>query len=873
MILNHISAWVHRKLLGFYPTEFQEEFGTEMEQDFRTQLRSSKRGGLPAVWLQTFADWLISMPREQLDVTRRDLHVSLRALAQSPLFTVVVVLSLAVGIAAASVVFTFANSLLIQTPLEDPSRFVGVLRGDGAAEPSSWLDYIDYRDRNQSFSQFAAWNILPVFLGRGQRSQSVMAETVTDNYFDLLHVTPFRGRLFTSGECPLTCAQQVILSHRFWQRTYGGDPGIVGRQAPLSGVPATVIGITPEGFDGTLAPVMTDIWIHVENRRLTNPELFSDRRVRWLAIAGRLKDGVSETQAIANLNAIDRQLQLENRYPDKQDRRLWASVTRGIGIPFIRRWVELVVTLLGAVAALVLLISCANVANMILARATARRREMAMRRALGAGNCRLIRLSLTESLVLAILGGVGGLLVSMWIARLLPSLQPPANDLYTYRFAIHQDFRVWAFTLGVSLSCGLLFGILPALQAARSDCLQEIRNLDSQGRPRWFARKALVSCQVAFSLVLLVAAGLFYGSFARQQEIAPGFPLAKGLIVPLNLNLASYAGNQEKGRRLYASVKDKVRSLSGVQSASLASYVPLSAMAPTVEIKRDAAAPISAALDLIDPDYLVAMNVRLVGGRNFSTHDRDFSQRVALVDERLARHLWPGAAGPLEGLGRTLSIGEEKTPVQIVGIVAGDFRSSLTTPPRPTLFLPVAQRYSSMLYLVVRTSPVPEELMGPISRVVESVDDTVSLRGMRTLEAQMSDVLWPIRTGSRVVTAACVLAVLLAVVGLYGMIAYAMARRQREMGIRVALGARTADVLRLVVREGLAMTVWGIVFGVPLAAAANVALAGVLYGLRPVDPIVLSTGIVTWAAISCFACVPPAWRAVRNSATAIRDLG
>ena len=873
MILSRISTWLHRKLLRLYPGEFREEFGTEMEQDFRTQLGRGQRGGLSRVWLRTFSDWLISMPREQLDVTRRDLHVSLRTLARSPLFTILVVLSLAVGIAGTSVVFTFANSLLLQTPLQEPARFVGVLRGDGSAEPSSWLDYVDYRDRNQSFSQFMAWNIMPVFLGRGQRSQSVMAETVTDNYFDLLRVRPFRGRLFTSGDCPSTCAQEVILSHRFWRSAYGGDPGVVGQQAPLSGVPATIIGIAPESFDGTLPPVMTDIWIHVENRRLTNPELFSDRRVRWLAIAGRLKDGVSEAQAIANLNAIDRRLQLENRYPDNQDRRLWASVTRGIGIPIIRKRVELVVALLGAVALLVLLISCANVANMVLARATARRQETAMRRALGAGACRLIRLSLTESLVLAVLGGIAGLLVSIWITRLLPNLQPPANDLYTYRVAIHQDFRVWAFTLGVSLSCGLLFGVLPALQAARSDCLQAIRNLDAQGRPRWFARRALVSCQVAFSLVLLVTAGLFYRSFAKQQEIAPGFPVAHGLIVPLNLNLASYAGSQEKGRRFYESVKDRVQSLPGVQSASLASYVPLNALAPTIEVGRDAAAPIRAALDLIDPDHLVTMSVRLVGGRNFSSHDRDGSQRVALVDERLARHLWPGAAGPFEALGGTLRVGEEKIPVQIVGIVASDFRPSLTGTARPTLFLPVAQRYSSMLYLVVRTAPAPEELMGPIGRVVESVDDAVSLRHMRTLEAQLSDVLWPIRTASRVVTSACVLAVLLAVVGLYGVIAYAMARRQREMGIRVALGARTADVLRLVVRDGLAMTLWGIVFGLALAVAANVALASVLYGLRPIDPIVPLAGTVTWVAISCFACMPPAWRAVRNSASAIRDLG
>jgi predicted permease len=871
--MNRISAWLHKKLLRCYPAEFREEFETEMELDFRAQLRSPRSGGFLRVWLGIFTDWLISMPREQFDVTRRDLHVSFRTLARSPLFALVVVLSLAVGIAGTSIVYTVANSLLLQTPLREPERFTGVLRGDGLSEPSSWPDYIDYRDRNRSFSRFIALNILPVFLGRGRQSQSVMAETVTDNYFDLLPATPFLGRLFKSGDCPSTCAQEVVISYRFWRHAYGGDPGVVGRQVPLSGVPATIIGIAPEGFDGTLAPVMTDIWIHVENRRLTDPELFSDRRTRWLGIGGRLKDGVSAAQAIANLNAIDRQLQREYHYPENQDRRLWAAVTHGIGIPLLRKRVEAVVTLLGAAALLLLLISCANVANMVLARATARRQETAMRRALGAGSYRLIRLSLTESLLLAVLGGIAGLLLSAWCTRLLPNLQPPANDLYTYRVAIHQDFSVWAFTFAVSLVCGLLFGMLPALQTARADCLQAIRNLDAQGHPRWFARRALVSGQVAFSVVLLVAAGLFYRSFAKQQEIAPGFPLAKGLIVPLNLNLVSYAGNEDKGRRFYESVKDKVQSLPGVQIASLASYVPLNALSPTVEVGRDAAAPVRAALDLIDPDYLPAMNIRLIGGRNFSAHDRDSAERVALADERLVRRLWPGAASPLDALGRTLRITEEKTPIKIVGIVASNFRSRLIEEPWPALFLPVAQRYSSMLYLVVRTAPAPEELMPLISRAVESVDDTVSLRRMRTLGMQLSDVLWPIRTGSLILASASILAVLLAVVGLYGVIAYAMARRQREMGIRVALGARPADVLRLVTRDGLAMTFWGILLGVPLSLAANAALARVLYGLRPIDPIVSLAGVAMWVVISCCACVPPAWRAVRNSAAAIRDLG
>lgn len=842
-----------------------------MAQDFRTQLTLDRRG--PArLWGRTLADWIRSMPREQLDVTRRDLGVSVRGVLRSPLFSFAVVVSLAVGIAATSVVFTVGNALLLQTPLAgDPSRFVGVLRGDGMAEPCSWPDYVEYRDRNRSFSSFAAWNIMPVFLGRSGQSESVMAETVSDTYFDMLQARPFLGRLFATGGCSGSCPQEVILSHRFWQRAYGGDPGMVGRQLTLSGVPAAVIGVMPEGFDGMLPPVMTDIWIHAENRRLTNPELFSNRRNRWLAIGGRLKDGVPSAQALANLNAIDRQLQSENRYAEHEDRRLWAAATRGIGVPALRKRAEVVVALLGVVALLVLLISCGNVANMLLARAIARRPEMAMRRALGAGNSRLIRLSLTESIVLAALGGITGLFLSIWTVGLVPVLQPPANDLYTYRFALHQDFRVWAFTAAVSLGCGLLFGVLPALQAARADCLQAVRNQDVHGRPRRLAATMLVSCQVAFCIVLLTAAGLFYRSFARQQQIEPGFPDARGLIVPLNLNLVSYSGNEEKGRRFFAAVKDKVLRLPGVQSASLASDIPLNAGAPTVEVRRDGSAPVRIALDLIDPDYLATMDIRLLAGRNFSAHDRAGSPDVGLADKRLAGQLWPAASGA-EALGGIILVGEEKRAVRIVGVVESESRASLTEAPRPTLFLPAAQRYSPMLYLLVRANAGPDRLTGPISQAVASIDDAVSLRRMRSFQEQLRDVLWPIRTGTKVVAAACLTAVLLAILGLYGVVAYAMARRQREMGIRVALGARPSDVLLSVIRDGLRKTLGGILFGLPLAVAANLALTRMLYGLKPLDPVVPLAAIAVWLAISCCACVPPAVRAVRHSLTTIRDL-
>ncbi len=866
---NRVARRLHALLVRSYPSEFRDEFGDQMRMDFGVQLSRRRSGRL---WAGTLFDWFISMPREQWDVTRQDLRYAYRTLSRSPLFTLVVVASLALGIGANSAIYTFAHALLFQPVVPDQDgSFVGVMRGNGSGEPVSWPDYVDYRDRNQSFSQLAAVSILPVNFGRGRQSDAVMAEAVTGNYFEAIGIRTAYGRLFSSGECPAGCDSEVILSNRLWRTRFNSDPAIIGRQAPLSGIPATIIGIAPAGFDGTVMPVATDIWIHLSNQRSSNPGLFTDRRARWLGVAGRLKPGVSAAQAAANLNGIDQQLRVSYRYPDGEDRRLSVISTPGVAIPHIRRRIVMLVSLLFFLTGAVLLISCANIASLVMVRASARRQETAMRRALGANQARLVRQSLTESVLLSVLGGFAGLLLARWMTSLLPLLQPPSNDLYSYRLDIfHAGPIVWVFTAAISMVAGVVFGLLPAWSSARSGSILEIRGLDASGRPRQRLHRVLVAGQVAFSLVLLIAAGLFMRSLRETQIIHPGFPVDNGLIAPLNLNLASYSGNEEKGRRFFQTVEDRVAGLPGVLRVALTSYFPYNPGSPLTAVERPGAPPTTAALSLIDSSYIDVMNTPLLAGRTFSKQDTAASEPVALIDESLALQLWPDAH---HALGETILLGRGRKRIVVAGIVRSSFGRSLTDSPQPIVFVPFAQNYASTMQLLVRTSDDPGRMIEPVRREIERLDDAVSLSRVRTFQKHMTDLMWPIRVSSRMVVCLGLLAMLLAVVGMYGVIAYSVSRRTREIGIRMALGASRTGILRLIARQGLTLAAWGILAGVPLSLAANTVLSRSLYGIRPVEPAVALAVAALWIGLAVVSSLIPSVGAMRHALASIRDQG
>lgn len=854
---REISQRIYRGLLRAYPADFRDEFGGQMDQDFRSRLDRRSAG---TVWFETITDWLTSMPREQWDLTRQDVRFACRTLARSSLFTVVVVACLAVGIGANTAIFSFTDHFLLQSPVPGDTRnLVGIGRVNAQSEPSSWLDYLDYRDRNQAFSRLAAFEAMPVAFGSGRRSDIVMAEAVTDNYFSTLGLVPAVGRLFAPGECPRDCPPEVILSYRLWQQQYGGDPAIVGRQIPQDGIPATVIGVAPEGYYGASLPIAVELWIHVTAVRASAPRLFTDREARWLVMAGRLKPGISVRQAQTNLNLIDEQMRKEYRYSEQQGRGLVVSPIRGVWVPLIRQRIQMVMTMIMAVVGLVLLIACANVANLVLARATARQREIGVRLALGASHYRLVRQQLTESVLLSLLGGAAGLLVGRWLSTVLLRLQPPATGIFIYRLEANQDTRVWVFTFTLSVLSSVLFGLLPAWRAARADGNTAIKGIGETKPGRFAARHALVVSQVALSLVLLVTTGMLLRSLREVQTIHPGFATENGLVVPLNLNLATYRGRDDKGRQFCRAMQERVRALPGVQAMTLASYIPLNAFDPTILVEHDGVEPRRVGIDTIEPDYLDLMNVPLLHGRNFSPQDTPNSPAVVLVDEMLAHQVWPGR----DPVGSTLRLGRQKRTVQVVGVVRASAGRSVTDPPRPTVYIPYSQEYSWDMNLIVRTRGDPAALIDPVRREIERLDDTVPSHGIRTLETQVSNALWLNRIGTQVVSGFGLLALLLAAVGIYGVIAYTFSRRTREIGIRVALGARANEISRLVIRQGLRLTLTGIAVGAVLAVLAGRALARQLYGVSALDPWVYGAVALLWLAVALLASWLPARRAAK----------
>ena len=865
---GRFSGWLYRRLISAYPADFRDEFGSLMESDFRL----ARRDGTARAWLAALADWLVSMPRQQWDASRQDVAYSLRTLLRAPLFTLTVVLSLALGIGANATVFSFVDSLLLAPAWPGkPAELVSVLRGNGMQEPCSWLDYVDYRQRNHTFSLLAATALQQLPFGRGRVAQLLMAEAISDEYFAVAGVHAAIGRVFAPGQCAGDCPAEAVISDRLWRRSFAADPSVLGRQVPVSGLSTTIIGVAEPEFTGTIPPVSTDVWIHITSLRQSHPALFSNRRERWLGFSGLLKPGVTRADAVADLNRVETQLQREYSYPAGEDRRLRSIDQRGVSVPSMRRRLVTALGLMMALAALLLLVACANVACLVLVRWNSRRREMAMRQALGASRPRLGRLVLTESLLLALTGATLGFGLMRWLSGLLTTIQPPGSDLYTFHFSPANDFRLWAFMLAVALSSGLLCGVLPAWRMAHSSTMLELRGLTGSGRPRLLGQSALVVTQVALSLALLVASAVCLRSLGQTARVNPGFDPAGGIIVPLNLNLPTYAGDEARGRAFYREVEQRVLSLPGVRQCSLFNTAPL-AFEPTTTVRSGNTGPLTVALNVVEPAYLSVMSVSLLAGRNFRPSDDSTAPRVALIDAALARALWPGTS-PAAAVGRAFRLGNDTDPLLVAGVVAGAPRRSLTEPSRPVVLLAATQRYSPAMNLAVRTEGPPEALLEPVRRAIEAVDDMVSLRRMRTMRSLLEDALWPLRASVAATLSLGLLALLLAAAGIYAVLSYSLARRTREIGIRLAVGAGRAQILGLAARQALSITAAGVALGLPLALSVNSLLAHSLFGVRPFEPGLIASVAVLWFGVALAACVVPALRALRQGPAAIRELG
>jgi predicted permease len=813
----------------------------------------------------------------------QDLRFATRTLARTPGFTLAAVLTLALGIGANTTLFSLVNAVLLRPPahVAEPDRLVSVYTSDfsgPAFGSSSYPDYLDFRAQTGVFSGVAMFAPRPVAVGDGERLERTGAEVVSEDYFRVLGVRPGLGRFFVAEEGRPGAAPAVVVSHELWRRFLGGVPDVVGRTVRVNGQPMTVVGVAPEGFRGSLRGAAFDLWIPVgaaEAAGFGEGDL-TGRGNRVAFVLARLRPGVTREQAQARMDVVARGLHAQ--HPDvwtdlkRQGRRITLLPEREARIlPQVRGPALGFLALLGATAGLVLLICCANVAGLMLARATGRLREMGIRLSLGAGRGRIVRQMLTESALLAGTGAAVGVLASVWATDLLARVRVPLP--VRIGLDLSPDRRVLAATVAVTLATALLFGLAPALRASRPDVVGALKGAPAAGgRGRRFTlRGALVVAQVAMSLLLLVGAALFVRTLQGAARIDPGFRAEKLLLVAL----AAPPGEArpEERARVAREVQLRARSVPEVVEASWAEAVPLgmqgSRRGMTVQGYQPAEGEdMELPFNVVGPRYFETMGIALLRGRGITDADRAGAPGVVVVNETFARRFWPGR----DPLGRQVSVSGPEGPfLTVVGVARDGRYGSLAEEPRPYAYFAALQEpWGTVLH--VRTSGDPRRVLPALRREVAAAAPGWTLEDPRTMEEQVGTSLFPQRAAGRVLTLFGALALLLASVGVYGVLAQSVAQRRHEIGVRMALGARAADVLRLVLRQGLAMVAVGVAIGLPAAWAAARLLGGFLLGTSPSDPAAFLATPLLLAAVAALASWLPARRATRvDPMTALRS--
>lgn len=827
----------------------------------------------------------------------QDLRIGVRMLRKNPGFTLVVAATLALGIGANTAIFGLVDALLLR-PLpivKAPSELVLLVRGDGRGPTLSYPDFKVLREQNEVLSDLTLYTQAPISFGNNVRSEVVLGAMVSGNYFDVLGIDPSLGRSFlpeedsTPGSHPV-----VVLSHSFWQTRFNSDRSLVGQTIVLNNQRFTVVGIAPAGFDGETPPMKVSLWIPVMMTSAMRWEPggnrhdpLSNRQDENFGAIGRLKQGVSITQAQAALETINRQLEQSNPAPSAQpvnpnaDRSLRLLSPQGMMIGPIREMAVTSSRLAGAAVLTVLLIACANVANLLMARAARRRKEVAVRLALGATRGRLIRQLLTESVLLALAGATAGLFLAYWINQLLMAFKPPFPPPFTFTLDLSFDVRTFAFTLLLAIATGVIFGLVPALQASRPEVLPALKDeSNAEGaRVRWLNwRNALVITQVALSLTLLVSTGLFLRTLRYAQQIDLGFNPDQVLAASFNLRLQRY--DEAQGREFYQRIVERVERLPGVQTVSVTNLLPLGFIwLTTPVVPEDREIPpderVFAGNVSVSSQYFETIGTPLLRGRAFSAQDTIKSPPVAIVSERLARRLWPEIKDAGEALGKRLRIGRsDLISCEVIG-VAKDSRNNIFNridrEPEPTIYRPFAQNYSALASVIVRADGDPRGLISAVRREVAALDENLPAKDLQPLSETVSLASWSARTGAAVLGVFGLLGLLLAAIGIYGVMSYSVSRRTREIGLRMALGAEASDVIKLIVKQGMGLTLIGAVIGLMLAVAVTRLLASLLYGVTATDPVTFAAVVLFVIGVAVLACYLPARRATKvDPMTALR---
>ncbi|HEY3104228.1 MAG TPA: ABC transporter permease [Pyrinomonadaceae bacterium] len=802
----------------------------------------------------------------------QDLRYGSRMLFKTPGFTVVAVVSLALGIGLNTAIFSIVNVILIRpVPMVKEQSRVVWLRA-----PISYPDYLDYREQTQSFAGMAAATGTSEFsLARGGEPELVKGEYVTENYFDVLGVNALSGRAFgkEEGQRP---EPVVVLSEHLWRTRFDSDSTIIGRQISINGLRFTVIGVAPKNFIGTEAGLNRELWVPLSMQPVLNPpetsrsadplsNRFKERDSHWLAVFARLKPGVSREQAGAELTTVARHV--AEAYQGKASAETLRTVQllsmNGGMDPRDREEALPLAGIVIVVVALVLLIACANIASLLLARSAVRRRETAVRQALGATRSRLVRQWLTESILLGVAGGALGLLLALWANQLLISYLQ-TTPLASLELGL--DWRVLAFTLGVSVTTGIVFGLAPALQASRLDIVMALKSEDAQraGSRRSRLRAVFVTAQVTLSVVLLVGAGLFIRSLQSANTIDPGFRVERALTVPINLGLLRY--KETEGENFYRDLLTRVEAQPGVERASLVRFAQLGFSFAQFQVFKEGSRDkqtdegISSGFNVVGPNYFKTMETPLLRGRDFAETDRKGAPGVVALNETLAATLWPGE----DALGKRVSVSGPEGPfLEVIGVARDGKYRSLGEAPHPYIYQPLLQSYDPKMTLVVRTKGEPQSVAAAVREQIRALDANLPVADVKTLRDQLDLSLFPSRVAAWTLGGFGVLALLLAAIGIYGVVSYSVAQRTREIGVRMALGAKEKDVLRLVLGEGLFVIAVGLAFGLLLAFAATRVIVGFLYGVGATDPLTFVCVPLLLGFVALVASYIPARRATK----------
>ena len=816
-----------------------------------------------------------------------DVRLAARVLVKSPGFTCVALLSLALGIGANTTIFSLLNALLLRpVPGREPKRLATVYTSDYSGPlyaTSSYPDYLEFRARSQAFEGLAAYAVQPLLLSAGGESRRVIAQLVSGNFFDVLGLNASYGRSVLKGEETLGQHPVVVLGDALWRSRFAADPTVVGRAVALNGKPYTVVGVAPAGFSGLIRGVGIDVFVPLAMQPSLTGESLEALGNRNLLLIGRLRANARIEEARAELAVVARQRHAS--HPDNWTNRLGEPRVVSVlpedasrVLPQVRGPVSAFLGVLLAAVGMVLLLACSNLASLLLARASGRRRELAVRVALGARRAQLLRQLLSESLLLACVAGLLGIALAALLLQLILAFQPPLP--FSLALGLELDRRVLLFTLLLSLATGVGFGLVPAMRASGRDPIEALRGKSGDvSRRRGIALgDVLVIAQVAGSLVMLIGAGLLLRSLSRAQAIDPGFDPERALVFSLDLAAQGYAA--PRGAALYATLQERLAATPGVVSASFATHLPLSMGGERRSFRAVGYEPgpgedMEVPSSFVGAFYFETMRTALVRGRGFSTEDAPGGRPVVVVNEAFVRRFWPGR----DGLGERVVLPwaaadgtEAEVTMEVIGVARDGKYGSLGEEPKPFIFYPHRQLYRPEMAVVVRTHGDPASLVPEIRRQLEALDPTLPVFDVKTLAAHLGTALYPARAAATLLALTGALALLLAAIGLYGVLSYLVTLRTREIGVRVALGAQRADILALVVGRGLRLTVAGVAIGLALALGVTRFLSFLLYGTSPLDPLTFAAIPALLLAVALVAAWDPARRALRvDPAVCLRE--